>query len=108
MEILQHQSLTSLNTFGINASSEYFGNAKTTEDILQRLTFSRDKKLLVLGGGSNLLLLKDFAGFTLHVDLKGIEKLGEDDEYYYVKAWAGENWHEFVMYCISHNFGGIE
>lgn len=108
MEILQHQSLTSLNTFGIQASSEHFGNAKTIEDVQQGLTFSRDKKLLVLGGGSNLLLLKDFSGITLHVDIKGIEKLGEDDEYYYVKVAAGENWHEFVLWCISQNLGGVE
>jgi UDP-N-acetylmuramate dehydrogenase len=108
MEILQHQPLRNYNTFGIDAYAGFFVNAKTVEDIQQSLTFSRDKGLLVLGGGSNLLLLNDFEGLVLHVDLKGIEKLGEDDEYYYVKAWAGENWHQFVLYCISQDFGGVE
>jgi len=108
MEILQHQSLLPYNTFGIQAYSQYFVHAKSVQDIQQGLDFSQEQNLLVLGGGSNLLLLNDFEGVTLHVDIRGIEKLGEDDEYYYVKAWAGENWHQFVLHCIAQNLGGVE
>ncbi len=108
MDILQHQPLFTYNTFGIHASAEYFANAKNIDDIKEGLTFSRNKQLLVLGGGSNLLLLNDFKGLALHVDLKGIEKLGEDTDFYYVKASAGENWHQFVLFCISQNLAGVE
>ena len=108
MEILPQQSLLSYNTFGIDAYSAYFADARTIDDIREGLHFSRDKKLLVLGGGSNLLLMGNWEGMTLRVDLKGIEKLGEDNDYHYVKAHAGENWHQFVLYCISQNFAGIE
>lgn len=108
MNIEQNKSLLSYNTFGIHASVEYFINVKTISDLTEGLTFSRDKKLLILGGGSNLLLLNDFKGLALHVDLRGIEMIGEDNDYYYVKAWAGENWHEFVLYCIARQLGGIE
>lgn len=108
MEILQHQSLSSYNTFGIQVSSEFFLHARSLDEVKEGLSFSKDKKILVLGGGSNLLLLNDFKGLTLHIDLKGIEKLGEDDAYIYVKAWAGENWHQFVLYCITQNLGGVE
>lgn len=108
MDILQHQPLFTYNTFGIQASAEYFANARNIDDLKEGLSFSRDKKLLVLGGGSNLLLLNDFKGLALHVDLKGIEKLGEDTDFYYVKASAGENWHQFVLFCISQNLAGVE
>ncbi len=108
MEIQQHKSLLSYNSFGIQATAEYFVDVKNISDLTEGLTFSRDKKLLILGGGSNLLLLNNWKGLVLHVGLKGIEMLGEDNDYYYVKAWAGENWHEFVLYCLARRLGGIE
>lgn len=108
MNILSNQSLLTYNTFGINASTEFWVNATSVEILKEALTFSRNKKLLVLGGGSNLLIVHDWKGITIHVGIKGIEKIGEDNEYYYVKAWAGENWHNFVLFCLENNFGGVE
>jgi UDP-N-acetylmuramate dehydrogenase len=108
MILQQNKSLLSYNTFGISASAEYFIDVTSISDLTEGLTFSRDKKLLILGGGSNLLLLNNWKGVCLHIDLRGIEVLGEDNEYYYVKAWAGENWHQFVTYCIARKLGGIE
>ena len=55
-----------------------------------------------------MLLTRDIDKTVLHIDLKGIEIINETEEEVYVKAMAGENWHEFVLYCISHNFGGLE
>ena len=108
MEILKNQSLLNYNTFGINAEAAYFANATTLDEIKEALVFAKDKPILILGGGSNLLLLKDWEGLVLHIDLKGIDHLGEDNEYLYIKAAAGENWHQFVLYCIEQNFAGIE
>lgn len=108
MEILKNQSLLNYNTFGINADTAYFANATTLDEIKEALVFAKDKPLLILGGGSNLLLLKDWEGLALHIDLKGIDHLGEDNEYLYIKAAAGENWHQFVLYCIEQNFAGVE
>ncbi len=108
MNILSNQSLLAYNTFGINATTQHWIHATSVEHVKEGLTFSRDKKLLVLGGGSNILLLKDWDGLSLHVGLKGIEKIGEDPDYCYVKAGAGENWHHFVLYCLDNNLGGVE
>ncbi len=65
-------------------------------------------KTLILGGGSNILFTKDFDGIVLKNEIKGIEKVKEDEEYVYIKAGAGESWHAFVLYCIKNNWAGIE
>jgi UDP-N-acetylmuramate dehydrogenase len=76
--------------------------------MLAELVSERKLPLLILGGGSNILLTKDFDGWVLKNELKGIELVREDNEYYYVKVMAGENWHQFVLYCIEHNYAGLE
>ena len=64
--------------------------------------------MLVLGGGSNILFTKNFDGIVLKNDIKGVELIKEDAHYVYVKAGAGENWHQFVLYCLQRNWQGIE
>src|SRR5690606_23880783 len=66
------------------------------------------KELFILGGGSNMLLTADLDVFVLHLNLKGIEIHKESETEVFVKAMAGENWHEFVQYCIAQDFGGLE
>lgn len=76
-----------------------------------REAFSRESwksNLLIIGGGSNILLTKDHDGFVLHNNLKGIELLNEDENYYYVRVASGEVWHEFVLHCIENNWSGLE
>jgi UDP-N-acetylmuramate dehydrogenase len=63
---------------------------------------------MILGGGSNILFTHNVAGLVLKNEIKGIEKTGEDEDFVYVKAGAGENWHQFVLYCIAHNWAGVE
>lgn len=107
---IQHDfSLKEFNTFHIDAKARFFAALTTVEDIQELLIKKKyTKNLLVLGGGSNLLLTKDFDGFVLKNELKGIDVIHEDNNHYYVKAAAGENWHRFVMYCIERNFAGVE
>ncbi len=64
--------------------------------------------VFILGGGSNILLTKDYDGVVLKNDIKGIEVMHEDVEHVYAKAGAGENWHQFVLHCIGHNWAGVE
>lgn len=54
------------------------------------------------------MFTRNFDGLVLKNELKGIELVKEDDLHYYIKAGAGENWHQFVMYCIERNFAGLE
>lgn len=110
MNILENYSLKKLNTFGINASARYFAECSSVEQIKEVLADTKFKNTqqLILGGGSNLLFTKDFDGLVLKNNLKGIELIKEDEEYYYVRSAGGEVWHEFVMHCIDHNYAGLE
>ncbi|MCB4798863.1 UDP-N-acetylmuramate dehydrogenase [Neotamlana laminarinivorans] len=108
MQIQQNISLKPYNTFGIDMVANHFVSVNSIDDLKQVLSLKEYKNRLVLGGGSNLLLTKDFAGIVIHVNLKGIEIVSQTDDFVYVKAQAGENWHNFVLWCIENNFGGIE
>lgn len=110
MIIKENYSLKKLNTFGIDASAQYFTEFSSLDEVQELLSDAKYSHLnkLVLGGGSNLLFTKDVEGIVLKNNLKGIELIKEDDQFYYVRAAAGEVWHELVMYCINSNYGGLE
>jgi UDP-N-acetylmuramate dehydrogenase len=72
------------------------------------MTIGTPPARFILGGGSNILFTKDFDGHVLKNDIRGIAKINEDDEYVYVRVGAGENWHQFVLFCIKNNWQGIE
>lgn len=105
-----HFSLQPYNTFGVDAKARFFIEAHTIEDLKKALSFSRSQSLpvLFLGGGSNILLTQDFDGVAIKLNLKGISEEIIDDQYVLVTAKAGENWHEFVMFCLEKGFGGLE
>ncbi len=111
MQIQENISLKAYNTFGIDVKSRYFARFNTTDELFELISDSRlntTNSRLILGGGSNILFTKDFDGIVLKNELKGIELVNEDDEYYYVKAAAGEVWHSFVLHCIQQNYAGVE
>ena len=110
MVIHENYPLKNLNTFGINAEARYFialSSIDEIQEIIAEKIFKNNKKL-ILGGGSNLLFCKNFDGIILKNNLKGIKSIKEDADYYYIKAGAGEVWHDLVMHCINNNYGGVE
>jgi UDP-N-acetylmuramate dehydrogenase len=110
MKILENKSLKQLNTFGIDATARFYtecGSLEEIKEVLSNTRFAGTAKM-ILGGGSNLLFTKNFDGLVLRNNLKGIELVDEDDDFYYVRSGAGEVWHEFVMYCIKNNYAGLE
>ncbi|UCA62056.1 UDP-N-acetylmuramate dehydrogenase [Chryseobacterium rhizoplanae] len=103
-------SLKPYNTFGVDAQAKYFVEINSIEELRDALTFSKKNTLplLFLGGGSNTLLTKDFDGLAIKLNLKGISEKDLNENEVLVTAKAGENWHEFVMHCLSKNYGGLE
>jgi len=108
MQIEKNKSLKEYNTFGIDCAAKYFISISSQEELLETLKSKLHSKLFILGGGSNMLLTKDIDALVLHINLKGIKVVNETNHHVFLKVSAGENWHEFVQYCINNNFGGIE
>ena len=115
MQIQENISLKPYNSFGIDALARYFGSFKNTEELSELLTndlpagqAGSELTTLILGGGSNILFTKNFEGLVLKNEITGINLLHEDEEYVYVKAGAGENWHQFVLHCIENDWAGVE
>ena len=110
LDIRHDQSLRALNTFGIDAKASAYLRVTCLEDlrtVRDDPAFSALRRL-VLGGGSNLLLTRDFDGLVLHMANTGMVVSGEDEDSVYVTAQAGENWHGFVQWTLVNGYPGLE
>lgn len=108
--INKNVSLKPYNTFGLTATADLFtrvSSADELKELLQQEEYKPFEKLYI-GGGSNILLTQDFAGMVILNRIKGIEVIDEDQNHVWVKAGAGENWHELVMHCVENNYAGME
>jgi|ERR1019366_9365262 UDP-N-acetylmuramate dehydrogenase len=108
--IQENYSLKKLNTFGIDASARYYAACSSVDAMIEILSqqFFVNAQKLILGGGSNLLFTKNFDGLVIKNNIQGIELIKEDRDFYYVKAGAGEIWHQLVMHCIANDYAGLE
>lgn len=106
----QNVELKPYNTFGLAATARFWLEIDTEQAAIEFLSdnIHGEEPLLILGGGSNILLTGDFDGVVLHNRILGKEIVREDDQFVWVKSGAGENWHEFVLFCIENGWGGIE
>jgi UDP-N-acetylmuramate dehydrogenase len=108
--LVDHYSLRSHNTFGFDVSARY---AMKLESEAQVAALARDERIanlarLVLGGGSNVVLTRDFDGVAFLVGIPGKRVIGEDGDAYLVEAGAGENWHDFVAWTLAQGMPGLE
>jgi len=108
--IEKNKSLKKYNTFNIEAQAAYFTNIQQTTDLVELLLYPIYKKHphLIIGGGSNILLTKNFDGLVIHNQIKGIEVTHQSEDYVWVEFGAGEIWHNCVLHCIKNNWAGIE
>lgn len=108
--ILRNFDLKYYNTFHLSALAKFFSVFSDEEDLMELISereFQKEKPF-ILGGGSNILLLSDLNNFVLKNEILGKEIVRETNEHFFVRVGAGENWHEFVEWCISRNMAGIE
>ena len=106
MNILKNISLKPFNTFGIDVKARQFVDIISIDELKEII--KKENEFFLLGGGSNLLLTDDIQKTVIHINTKGIEVIRETNDHVYVKVHAGENWHHFVLWCIEHNYGGVE
>lgn len=110
MSVLQEsKSLKPYNTFGIAVNARYFTEIFTENDLEMLLTSGLidQHRLLVLGGGSNILFTKDFNGLVIKISIPGISVSGSGDDVV-VTAGAGVVWDDLVRYCVQEGLAGIE
>lgn len=110
MKDIRNYNLLNHNTFGIDANCRRFiefSSVGELQTVCKRLT-DADQPLLLLGGGSNLLLTGDFDGTVLHSAIKGIEKVVEEGKFVLVRAGSGETWDDFVAFCVENAWFGAE
>lgn len=108
--IQENVDITHLNTFGIRVRTRYFAEYKSERELLHitRQPEFVEYPILQIGGGSNLLFLRDFDGLVLHSAVKGITRYDKDADTVYVIAGAGENWADFVEWTVSQGLAGLE
>src|SRR5688500_16502886 len=109
LRIQENISLRPFNTFGIDVRARFFTEVFSEDDIHAIIHDEKLKVLpkLILGGGSNILFTQDFHGLVIKNNLHGINIIEETNEYALVEAASGETWHQFVLFCIEKNLGGI-
>ncbi len=110
MTILKNHSLLNYNTFGIDVTAKYLALVNSLESLnllLSNNLYSNEEKL-ILGGGSNVLFTQDQNSLVLLNQIKGIKVESEDAKSWIISAGGGENWHDFVLFCIKNNYAGVE
>jgi len=108
MLIEENKSLKKYNTFGIDCAARFFVSVSSKTALIKALKSNVHPNIFILGGGSNMLLTKDVDALVIHINFKGINIISEDDNYVHLSVMGGENWHEFVQYCIEKDYGGLE
>ena len=106
MNIQHNISLKNYNTFGIDVTAKRFISITSVYELQQLLKIEKD--IFLISGGSNMLLTKAIKKLVVHINIKGISIDREDNNDIYITTNAGENWHEFVLWCVANNYGGIE
>ncbi|MBT6318248.1 MAG: UDP-N-acetylmuramate dehydrogenase, partial [Cryomorphaceae bacterium] len=109
MKVHRNASLKNFNTFNVDEKARILFEINNISDLSNILSKEAQKdEILVLGGGSNILFTKSFDGIIINIKNRGIKLIEEDENTVLVEVSAGENWHDFVLWAVKNNFGGIE
>ncbi len=110
MKVTKNKSLSPHNTFHIDIKTQYFIEISDIHDIIDfvKSDLHDIQPRMILGGGSNILFTRDFNGCVIHPSIKGIEVLSENEVTVTIRAGAGENWDDFVGYCVENGWSGVE
>ena len=110
LQVQAQVSLKPFNSFGIDVRARLFAEAHNDADVREALAYATGQQLplLVIGGGSNLLLTQDIDALVLRMASQGIRVLNDDGVHIVVEAEAGEAWHPFVLWTLAQGFSGLE
>lgn len=105
MKSIKNADLTERSTFKLNSKAKELIEINQESDLLAIDNFDN---VHILGGGSNSIFPPFFDKTILQINIKGIEIISEDKDEVILKVGAGENWHNFIKYCVENNYFGFE
>lgn len=110
LRVQSQVSLKPFNSFGVDVRAQLFAQAESDADVREALAYAREHELplLVVGGGSNLLLTADIKALVLRMATRGIRQLSDDGQRVVIEAEAGETWHPFVQWTLAQGLSGLE
>ncbi|QKJ31711.1 UDP-N-acetylmuramate dehydrogenase [Mucilaginibacter mali] len=109
LQIQQNVSLKNFNSFAIEASARYFAEISHEDELVELFMDPQWMAMprLIMGGGSNMLLLNNYDGLVIRMNIRGIEhRISHNDVF--VEAGAGEVWNDLVNYAVTHGYAGLE
>ncbi|QAY87522.1 UDP-N-acetylmuramate dehydrogenase [Pseudomonas arsenicoxydans] len=110
LQVQPQVSLKPFNSFGVDVKARLFAEAHSDADVREALAYAtaQEVPLLVIGGGSNLLLTADIPALVLRMATRGIRILSDDGTKVVIEAEAGEPWHPFVQHTLAQGLAGLE
>ena len=110
MQIQTQVQLKPFNTLSLDAIASHYCKIQSNDDLIQALDFAKQQQLnvLILSGGSNMLLPEQIHALVLHMDIQGIELLDADDQVQRLRVGAGQSWHDFVLWTTQQGFYGLQ
>ncbi|MEN8426660.1 UDP-N-acetylmuramate dehydrogenase [Acinetobacter schindleri] len=110
MQIQTQVQLKPFNTLSLDAVASHYCKIQSIDDLTQALDFAKQQQLniLILSGGSNMLLPEQIHALVLHMDIQGIELLDADDQVQRLRVGAGQSWHDFVLWTTQQGFYGLQ
>lgn len=110
MQIQTQVQLKPFNTLSLDAIASHYCKIQSDDDLIQALDFAKQQQLniLILSGGSNMLLPEQIHALVLHMDIQGIELLDADDQVQRLRVGAGQSWHDFVLWTTQQGFYGLQ
>jgi UDP-N-acetylmuramate dehydrogenase len=109
IRLKENLNIKPYNSFGIEANAKSFFEFTEKEDLCEFLSKNElPEKILILGGGSNLLFISDFDGLVIYPNIPGIGLINEDRNHIYIEAGAGEKWDDLVSMSVKYELGGLE
>ena len=110
MKLEKNKNLKSLNTLGLNVNTLWYAQPESTQELQSLLNDEQFYGLdrLVKGSGSNILFKGNYNGLIIHPSIKELSIVKRDKDFVYVRAGAGLEWDDFVVWCTDRGWGGVE
>ena len=110
MNIQSQIQLKPFNTLSLNSIASHYVQINEMTDLEQALAYAKEQQLniLVLSGGSNMLLPEHIHALVIHINIQGIDVLADDQDSQTIRVGAGQNWHDFVLWTTTQKIYGLQ